>query len=99
MALKAFTSRLYPPRPAHPLFVQSGNGRLFPNDSNRCCFHAEEARGWITAERSCLRKAKLPVGVGRAQPTGGAGVRPCRRMTSATFAMSGGPPGVDVSTS
>ena len=33
------------------------------------------------------------------QLAGGVGVRPCRRMTSATFAMSGGPPGVDASTS
>jgi hypothetical protein len=36
---------------------------------------------------------------GPRQPVGGAGVRPCRRMTSATFAGSGGPPGVDASTS
>lgn len=33
------------------------------------------------------------------QLAGGAGVRPCRRMTSAIFARSGGPPGVDASTS
>jgi hypothetical protein len=30
---------------------------------------------------------------------GGAGVRPCLRMTSATFVMSGGLPGVAASTS
>ena len=56
-------------------------------------------------EREALRRlrsiaASLTGGVAVAgQPAGGAGVRPCRRMTSAIFAWSGGPPAAAASTS
>src|SRR5215207_7039427 len=52
--------------------------------------------------RASLAVQRSSAAVGQSlarQLAGGAGVRPCRRMTAAIFATSGGPPGFDASTS